>query len=84
TRLLVRGSGGAVGNPAFDIPHFVMEQKMMRGVRARAEQTRRDAVVAHGVRAGDRAPCRAAGDTTAAAESPDSRATQRCGDTLLS
>lgn len=38
TRLLVRGSGGAVGHAAFDIPHFVMEQKMMRVVRDRAEQ----------------------------------------------
>jgi len=42
TRLLVRGSGGAVGHAAFDIPHFVMEQKMMRGIRNRAEQTRRE------------------------------------------
>ncbi len=84
TRLLVRGSGGAVGNPVFDIPHFVMEQKMMRGVRARAEQTRRDAVAAHGVVAADRAPSAAVGGTAAAAESPDSHATQRCGDTLLS
>jgi len=44
TRLLVRGSGGAVGHAVFDIPHFVMEQKMMRGIRARAEQMRRDEV----------------------------------------
>jgi hypothetical protein len=42
TRLVVRGSGGAVGHAAFDIPHFVMEQKMMRGIRHRAEQMRRD------------------------------------------
>jgi hypothetical protein len=42
TRLLVRGSGGAVGHMAFDIPHFVMEQKMMRGIRVRAEQLRRN------------------------------------------
>ncbi|MET0992969.1 MAG: hypothetical protein ABWY20_02340 [Mycobacterium sp.] len=42
TRLLVRGGGGAVGHMWFDIPHFVMEQKMMRGIRARAEQPRRD------------------------------------------
>ena len=46
TRLLVRGSGGAVGHAAFDIPHFVMEQKMMRGIRDRAEQTRRDQTAA--------------------------------------
>ena len=44
TRLLVRGSGGAVGHVAFDIPHFLMEQKMMRGIRHRAEQTSRDQV----------------------------------------
>jgi len=43
TRLLVRGSGGAVGRAGFDIPHFVMEQKMMRGIRDRAERTRREA-----------------------------------------
>ena len=42
TRLVVRGSGGAVGHAAFDLPHFVMEQKMMRGIRDRAEQMRRD------------------------------------------
>lgn len=38
TRLLVRGSGSPVGHPVFDIPHFLMEQKMMRGIRDRAEQ----------------------------------------------
>jgi hypothetical protein len=38
TRLVVRGSGGAVGHAAFDVPHFVMEQKMMRGIRDRTEQ----------------------------------------------
>jgi hypothetical protein len=37
TRLLVRGSGGAVGKAVFDIPHFVMEHKMMRGIRDRAQ-----------------------------------------------
>ena len=42
TRLLARGSGGAVGHAAFDIPHFLMERKMLRGVRHRAEQMRRD------------------------------------------
>ncbi|MDV3133777.1 hypothetical protein [Mycobacterium sp. 29Ha] len=41
TRLLVRGSGGAVGHPAFDVVHFLMEQKMMRGLRERAERERR-------------------------------------------
>jgi hypothetical protein len=42
TRLLVRGTGGAIGHPAFDVAHFVMEQKMMRGIRDRAERLRRD------------------------------------------
>jgi hypothetical protein len=42
TRLLVRGSGGAVGHALFDVPHFLMEQKMMTGIRNRAEQMRRD------------------------------------------
>jgi len=42
TRLLVRGIGGAVGHTAFDIPHFVMERKMMHGIRHRAEQMSRD------------------------------------------
>ncbi|WP_234834700.1 hypothetical protein [Mycolicibacterium stellerae] len=41
TRLLARGSGGAVGHVLFDIPHFVMEQKMMRGIRDRAQETYR-------------------------------------------
>ena len=41
TRLLARGSGGAVGHAAFDIAHFVMEQKMLRGIRDRAQATRR-------------------------------------------
>ncbi len=45
TRLLVRGSGGAVGRFWFDIPHFIMEQKMMRGIGARAQRTRRLEVV---------------------------------------
>ncbi|WP_235672715.1 hypothetical protein [Mycolicibacterium hodleri] len=43
TRLVVRGSGGAVGRITFDVPHFVMERQMMRGIRARAE--RPDALV---------------------------------------
>jgi len=37
TRLLVRGSGGAVGHATFDVPHFIMERKMMLGIRRRAE-----------------------------------------------
>jgi hypothetical protein len=39
TRMLVRGSGGAVGHAFFDMAHFVMEQKMMRGIRHRAEHS---------------------------------------------
>ena len=42
TRLIARGCGGAVGHVTFDVPHFVMEQKMMRGIRDRPEQMRRD------------------------------------------
>ncbi|MGZ8808314.1 MAG: hypothetical protein ACXWZ0_15155 [Mycobacterium sp.] len=42
TRLLVRSTGGAIGHPAFDVAHFVMEQKMMRGIRDRAQRQRRD------------------------------------------
>lgn len=45
TRLLARGSGGAVGHFWFDIPHFVMEQKMMRGIARRAQWSRRLASV---------------------------------------
>jgi len=43
TRLLARGSGGAVGTFAFDVAHFVMEQKMMRGIKERAERAGREA-----------------------------------------
>jgi hypothetical protein len=38
TRFLIRSSGGAVGTHLFDALHFLMEQKMMRGLRARVEQ----------------------------------------------
>ena len=38
TRFVVRSSGGAVGTHLFDALHFVMEQKMMRGLRDRAER----------------------------------------------
>ncbi|WP_235892630.1 hypothetical protein [Mycolicibacterium hodleri] len=44
TRLIVRGSGSAVGHAAFDIPHFVMERKMLRGIRDRVELLRRNYV----------------------------------------
>ena len=44
TRLIVRGSGGAVGRACFDIPHFVMEQKMLHGIRDRAHAMRREQV----------------------------------------
>jgi hypothetical protein len=37
TRFIIRSSGGAVGTHLFDALHFVMEQKMMRGLRDRAE-----------------------------------------------
>ncbi len=37
TRVIIRSSGGAVGTHAFDALHFVMEQKMLRGLRDRAE-----------------------------------------------
>jgi hypothetical protein len=37
TRFIIRSSGGAVGRHLFDGLHFVMEQKMMRGLRDRAE-----------------------------------------------
>jgi hypothetical protein len=37
TRLLVRGSGDLVGHAFFDVPHFVMERKMLKGIRRRAE-----------------------------------------------
>ncbi|MCV7200875.1 hypothetical protein H7J71_02470 [Mycolicibacterium peregrinum] len=39
TRLIARGSGRLVGTPWFDVAHFVMERKMMCGIRDRAEQT---------------------------------------------
>lgn len=38
TRLLARGIGGAIGNTAFDIAHFVMERGMLRGIRKRAQR----------------------------------------------
>jgi hypothetical protein len=37
TRFLVRSSGGPVGTHLFDAVHFLMEQKMMRGLRDRVE-----------------------------------------------
>jgi|SRR5690348_3663253 len=37
TRLIVRSSGGATGHMWLDVAHFVMEQKMMRGIRKRAQ-----------------------------------------------
>ena len=44
TRLIARGSGRAVGHATFDVPHFLMEQKMMRGIRDRATEMRRNQV----------------------------------------
>ncbi len=40
TRLLARGTGGAVGVTSFDIAHFVMERGMLRGIRHRAGRAR--------------------------------------------
>lgn len=40
TRLLARGNGGAAGHFWFDVPHFVMEQKMLRGIARRASSGR--------------------------------------------
>ena len=40
------GQATTLAGAAFDIPHFVMEQKMMRGIRDRAQQTRRDRTAA--------------------------------------
>lgn len=37
TRLLARGSGGAVGQVGFDVVHFLMERGMLRGIRRRAQ-----------------------------------------------
>lgn len=44
TRLLVRGSGDAVGHATFDIVHFVMERRMMCGIRSRAHRMSSTAV----------------------------------------
>lgn len=37
TRLIVRRSGGAIGHAIVDIPRFMVEQKMLRGIRDRVE-----------------------------------------------
>lgn len=37
TRLLARGNGGYGGNVLYDIVHFIMERRMLLGVRDRAE-----------------------------------------------
>jgi hypothetical protein len=37
TRFLVRSAGGPVGTHVFDAVHFLMEQRMMRSLRDRAE-----------------------------------------------
>jgi hypothetical protein len=37
TRFVIRSSGGPVGTHLFDALHFLMEQKMMRGLRDRVE-----------------------------------------------
>lgn len=38
TRLIARGTGRPVGNPVYDIAHFVMERAMLRGLAGRAER----------------------------------------------
>lgn len=43
TRLLARGTGGTAGTVSFDVPHFVMERGMLRGIRDRATGPRTDA-----------------------------------------
>lgn len=50
SRLIIRGNGGVVGHLAFDVPHFVMERKMMLGIRARAEHLGREQRTATGER----------------------------------
>lgn len=47
TRLITRGSGPLVGTAWFDIAHFVMEHRMMEGIKDRAEQIRDNATVLH-------------------------------------
>lgn len=47
TRLIARGSGGPVGSLWFDIAHFVMERRMMCGIRDRAEQMKSDVSILH-------------------------------------
>ncbi|ANI39053.1 hypothetical protein [Mycolicibacterium vaccae] len=41
TRLLARGNGGYAGNVLYDVVHFVMERRMLLGVRRRAESPAR-------------------------------------------
>jgi hypothetical protein len=45
SRLIIRGSGGAVGHAVFDVPHFIMERAMMLGIRRRAERPQAAAMV---------------------------------------
>lgn len=45
-RLVARGSGGPVGHFWFDIPHFIMEQKMLRGIRDRVVKQQEQTPVA--------------------------------------
>lgn len=40
TRLVARGTGGSAGHFWFDVPHFVMERKMLRGIARRAARSR--------------------------------------------
>ena len=40
TRLLARGNGGYTGNVVYDIAHFVMERRMLLGIRRRVARLR--------------------------------------------
>jgi hypothetical protein len=43
--LVARGSGGPVGSVVSDVPHFVMEQKMLRGESVAGPKRARGAAV---------------------------------------
>jgi hypothetical protein len=57
TRLLIRTAmggpdvpvwGAAITFAAFELPHFIMQRKMMLGIKERAERTHRTAAISHG------------------------------------
>jgi hypothetical protein len=41
--VVARGSGGAIRHLIYDIAYFVMEQKILRGIRERAQRHHRGA-----------------------------------------